>query len=195
MFAVVKPRLLLDSLFDDIIALKATRIYEMFCRINNNRRFSPGTEKEGSGRKVTKNVVDKRAGLPANWAQLTPGQRRQHRLNGFANPEGIRFVSPDAEKAYIRRAQRYLDVYNLREPDRVPVMMPLGNLPYTLGGINMHTAMYDYEKAVQACKAFNAQYSAELEVFVSPMTTPGKVLETLDYRLYAWPGHGPIYRG
>jgi uroporphyrinogen-III decarboxylase len=139
---------------------------------------------------VVKNVFDNRAGLPPAWSQMTREQRRDYRLKRFANPENIRFISPEAEKAYKTRAQRFVDVYNLKEPDRVPVQMPMGNLPYIYSGINMKTAMYDYEKAVQACKKFNDRYSAELEVFVGPMTTPGKALEILDYKLYSWPGHG-----
>jgi hypothetical protein len=30
----------------------------------------------------------------------------------------------------------------------------------------------------------------ELDHFTVPFTVPGKALEILDYRLYAWPGHG-----
>jgi uroporphyrinogen-III decarboxylase len=137
-----------------------------------------------------KNITDNRAGLPPNWSQMTREQRREYRLNKFINTENINFISPEAAKAYKTRAQRYVDVYNLKEPDRVPVQMPIGNLPFIYGGISVHTSMYDYEKTLQACQKFNDRYSAELEVFVSPLTTPGKALEILDYKLYVWPGHG-----
>jgi hypothetical protein len=50
--------------------------------------------------------------------------------------------------------------------------------------------MYDYETSIEACKQFNEKYSEELEVFASPYSTPGRVLDILDYKLYAWPGHG-----
>jgi hypothetical protein len=83
-----------------------------------------------------------------------------------------------------------IDAYNLREPDWVPVSLPVGDLPYVLYGINAHTAMYQVEKAVAACQEFNRKYSAELEYYASPMTTPARVLDILDYKLYAWPGHG-----
>jgi len=135
-------------------------------------------------------MMDRRFNLPDNWAQLTPEQKRQHRLNGLLNTEGINFVSPEAEKAYKVRAQRMVDVYNVQEPDRVPVNLPVGSLPYLFYGINMHTAMYDYDKAVEACKQFNERYTAELEYFASPYAIPGRVLDILDYKLYAWPGHG-----
>jgi uroporphyrinogen-III decarboxylase len=128
--------------------------------------------------------------LPDNWAGLAPEQKRRWRLNYFLNGDDINFVSTDAKKAYQARAKRLVDVYNVKEPDRVPISLPVGNLPFTLNGVNMRTAMYDYEQALQACKKFNDQYSAELEYFASPYTTPGKVLEILDYKLYTWPGHG-----
>lgn len=130
------------------------------------------------------------AGLPENWSQLTPEQKRQYRLDKFLNPDDVKFVSEEAKQAYHRRAQRLVDVYSIREPDMVPVSLPIGNLPYIVAGINMHTAMYDYEKAVQACKDFNTRYSEELEYFASPVATPAKALEILDYKLYSWPGHG-----
>ena len=90
--------------------------------------------------------------LPENWAQMTPEQKRQHRLNATLDTTGMKFPSPEAEKAYKVRAQRMVDVYNVREPDRVPVSLPVGNLPLTMFGVNTHTAMYDYEKALEAAR-------------------------------------------
>jgi hypothetical protein len=129
------------------------------------------------------------ASLPANWSEMTPEQKRQWRLNNFLNP-AFNFVSEEAKKAYLIRAKRMVDVYNVAEPDRVPLSLPVGNLPYSLYGVSERTAMYDYVQAVEACKKFNEQYSAELEYYAAPFATPGKVLDILDYKLYAWPGHG-----
>jgi Uroporphyrinogen decarboxylase (URO-D) len=128
--------------------------------------------------------------LPGNWAEMTPEQKRQWRLNNFLNAEGIKFVSPEAKQAYQIRAKRLVDVYNVQEPDRVPVTLPVGNLPYTLNGLDYRTTMYEYEKAVDACKKFNEKYSQELEYFAFPFTTPARVFDILDYKLYVWPGHG-----
>ena len=125
-----------------------------------------------------------------DWAQLTPEQKRQRRLDNFLNPQGLTFVSEKAKNNYKLRAQRLVDVYNVQEPDRVPLNLPVGNLPYTNYGINLRTAMYDYDKAVAACKKFNEEFSEELEYWASPMmATPGKILDLLDYKLYSWPGH------
>ena len=125
-----------------------------------------------------------------DWAKLTPEQKRQYKIDKFLGTEGIKFISPDAEKAYKTRAQRLVDVYNIREPDRVPVNLPLGSLPCLLYGVNTYDAMYHYGKAVEACRRFNEEYSTELEVFAAPRITSGKALELLDYKLLKWPGHG-----
>ena len=135
-------------------------------------------------------MMNNKPGLPANWVEMTPEQKRHWRLNHFVNRENIKFISPEAKQAYRIRAQRLVDAYNLQEPDRVPVNLPVADLPYRLYGINVHTAMYDNQQALEACKQFNTKYSAELEYFAHPLVIPAKVLDVLDYKLYAWPGHG-----
>ena len=64
------------------------------------------------------------SGLPENWAQLTPAQKREYRLNKFLDPKDIPFVSQEASKAYKIRAQRTVDAFNVKEPDRVPISLP-----------------------------------------------------------------------
>lgn len=127
---------------------------------------------------------------PDNWKEMTPEQKRKWRLDNFLNAEGVKFVSEEAKKNYRIRAQRTVAYYNVEEGDRVPISLPVGNLPFTMFGVNMRTAMYDYEQAVAACKKFNDKYAAELEYWATPYSTPGKVLDMLGYNLYAWPGHG-----
>lgn len=133
---------------------------------------------------------DTQSGLPANWAQLTPEQKREFRLNRFLNPKDIPFVSAEAADSYKVRAQRLVDAFNVEEPDRVPVALPAGNLALNLHGVSMHEVMYDIEKGIEACKAFNERYSEELDYFAVPFAAPGKAFEILDYKMYAWPGHG-----
>jgi len=131
------------------------------------------------------------SGLPENWGEMTREQKREYRLSRMLDTEGIKFVSPEAEKNYKLRAQRQIDVYNVTEPDQVPVNLPIGNLPLLMEGLNSYTSMYEPEKAMAAYKKFNEKYGEELEVFAAPMGgMPGKALELLDYKLYYWPGHG-----
>jgi len=127
--------------------------------------------------------------MAADWAHLTSEQKRQRRLDYFLNPPGLTFVSEKAKNDYKVRAQRLVDVYSVKEPDRVPVQLPVGNFVYNHSGITLHTAMHEYDKAVAACKKFNEDFSQELEHFASPWITPARVMELLDYKLYSWPGH------
>jgi hypothetical protein len=124
------------------------------------------------------------------WAEMTPQEKRDQRFKWWLDNWGNKFINADAEKAYKTRVQRLIDVYNVKEPDRVPVNLPVGNLPLTMFGINAHTAMYDYEKALQASAKFNEKYSEELEYTAGPYVTPGRILDMVDYKIYAWPGHG-----
>jgi uroporphyrinogen-III decarboxylase len=123
------------------------------------------------------------------WADLSLEERREERFHWWLSPPDIKFASSDAEKAYKVKVQRLIDVYKVKEPDRVPVSLPVGALPAYLNGTDYRTVMYDYDKAAQAWMKFNIEL--ETDYLVSPaMVLPGKVYELLDYKLYTWPGHG-----
>ena len=124
------------------------------------------------------------------WTEMTPKEKREQRFKQWLNNWGNKFTDADAEKAYKTRVKRLIDVYNVREPDRVPVSLPIGNLPLKMAGITAHTAMYDPEKALQVAQKFNEKYGAEFEHTAGLYYSPGRVLDLLDYKIYAWPGHG-----
>ncbi len=126
--------------------------------------------------------------MDSDWNTLSREGKRARRFEWYSSTNGISFDSPEAEKAYQARAKRMIDVYNVSEPDRVPVALPIGSLPTEYAGIDYGTAMYDAGKAAQAWLKFNLE--AGLEVFAVPNIPAGKVLDLLDYRLYRWPGHG-----
>ncbi len=121
---------------------------------------------------------------------MTPEQKRAWRLDNFSKSgENIKFVSPKAEENYKIRLKRLVDVYNLREPDRVPLNISAGNLPLLQAGVTMGEAFYNPEKAMEAAMVFNEKYSEELESYSMPFAMSGKALDLLDYKMYAWPGH------
>ena len=131
------------------------------------------------------------ANKPENWVEMTPEQKRAHRLENFSKSgQNVQFVSPEAEKNYEIRVKRLLAVYNLQKPDRVPLNINAGNLPLTMVGLNAYTAFYEPQKAMEAYMKFNEKYSQELEMFSMPMAMSGEALDLLDYKLYGWPGHG-----
>ena len=45
---------------------------------------------------------------PEDWAQLTPEQKRQRRLENLTNTKGMSFASPEAEKTYKVRMQQMI---------------------------------------------------------------------------------------
>jgi len=123
------------------------------------------------------------------WSDLSPDEKREERFNRWLSPPGVQFTGPEAEKAYKVKVQRLINVYKVKEPDRVPVSLHVGALPAYLYGTDYHTVMYDPEKAAQVWMKFNKEF--ETDYLVSPaMLLPGKVYELLDYKLYTWPGHG-----
>ncbi len=129
------------------------------------------------------------------WAEMTPQEKRDRRLKGWLNNWGIKFPNSEVEKAFKTRIQRLIDVYNVTEPDQVPVTLPVGNLPLKMFGVTAYDAMYDIEKSLQATAKFNQKYAEELESTAGFFYSPGQVLDLLDYKLYAWPGHGLVKDG
>jgi hypothetical protein len=122
------------------------------------------------------------------WADLTPEEKREQRYQWWLSP-GIKFSSPKAEKNYRERALRFINAYRVEKPDRVPVSLPVGNWPAYMAGTDVHTVMYDYDKARQAWRKFYDEF--ETDTAVTPgMVLPARVYDLLDYKLYSWPGHG-----
>ena len=136
-------------------------------------------------------MADNTLKKPENWGELTPEQKRAQRLNWLADSaKEIKFVSAEAEKKYKTKLQRLIDVYKVKEPDRVPVSISAGETPLYASGIDYHTAIYNYEKAVQAYAKFNEEHGIELDSLAAPAIFPARVIDMLDLKTYSWPGHG-----
>jgi uroporphyrinogen-III decarboxylase len=122
---------------------------------------------------------------------LTPEQKRQERAEKFLNPTGVNFKSPEAAKNYRIRAQRLLDVYAVKQPDRVPANLHFSSLPLKLAGIDYRVGISDYAQTAQAYRSFNERYSERLDTYANPATIPPwSVLDILGFTMYSWPGHG-----
>ena len=128
--------------------------------------------------------------LEKKWEELTPDEKQEERFKKLLSTEGIEFVSPQAEKSYKERVNRLKDVVQLKKlPDRVPVLPITSFFPVYYAGITPQEAMYDYEKLAKAFKKFALDFEPDLNPGAGT-PTPGKVFDILDYKLYAWPGHG-----
>ncbi len=127
--------------------------------------------------------------MSADWKKMTPEERRAALVAKWLSPEGASYVSPEAEKAYKARVQLFVDAISLKEPERVPIFPMFSFFPAHYSGYTPYDAMYDYEKLFEAWKKCYLELLPDAHggAMVSP---PGKMFEILDYKLYAWPGHG-----
>jgi uroporphyrinogen-III decarboxylase len=125
-----------------------------------------------------------------DMTRMNPQEKRAERFRQWLEPEGVKFVNAAAAAAYRKRVQRLIDVYNVKEPDRVPVSLPIGATPAYVYGTDYHTCMYDYQTAVKAWDKFNQDFRDADSLATPAMVLPGRVYDLLDYRLYRWPGHG-----
>ncbi len=123
------------------------------------------------------------------WADMTADEKLAWRIKGWRNP-GLEFANPEAQATYEARVDRLLAAIELREPDRVPVSITAGWWPAARAGMTPYEAMHDAARAAQAWADFNVEFQPD--AMVSPLlyTTPASVFESLDYKLYSWPGHG-----
>ncbi len=131
--------------------------------------------------------------LCPDWDLLTPQQKREWRLDRWRRAaDQISFASPEAEARYRAKVERMVAVYNVQEPDRVPVNGIAGMLPMAMAGMDYHGSIYHPEEAVEASLAFNRQYAEELDTATPSLmfTVPARALDILDNHLYAYPGHG-----
>jgi len=127
--------------------------------------------------------------MEKKWADLSWEEKREERFKRWLSPAGVKFSSPEAEKLYKERVNRFIKAIKLEEPDRVPVILPAGNIPAYLAGGNLKTAMYDYDMLRRAWLKFIDEF--EMDTFIGPgLVFPGKVLEIIDFKLEKWPGHG-----
>ncbi len=124
------------------------------------------------------------------WEEMTPDERRAQLWQNWLEPANVTYSSPAAQQAYRARVTRVKDAVELKKaPDRVPIMPMVGWFPAYYAGMTPYDMMYDTAKLHGAYKKYvvDFQPDAHMGIMVAP---PGKFFEILDYKLYAWPGHG-----
>jgi len=128
--------------------------------------------------------------MEKEWEELTPDEKQEELFERWISPEDVEFASPEAEKLYKERVTRIKNAIQLKKlPDRVPVLPVTSFFPAYYAGMTPQDMMYDYDKLAIAFK----KYILDFEPDVNPgigVPSPGRVLDILDYKLYAWPGHG-----
>ena len=133
--------------------------------------------------------------MEKKWEELSPDEKQEalfQRWLSPKDPEGndLKFQSPEAEATYKANITRIKDAIQLKKtPDRVPVCMFPNMFPVLYAGMTVQEAMYDYDKCAMAWKKFVLDFEPDAH-FGCAGPGPGKFFEILDYKLYAWPGHG-----
>lgn len=124
------------------------------------------------------------------WAEMTWQERREERFKRWLEAPGVKFISAEAEKLYKERVLRFIRAIKLEEPDRVPVMLPIGSFPAYHAGYDFHTIMYDYDALRKAWIKFMDDFG-DMDTFMGPGLIPsGRIMEALDIKIMKWPGHG-----
>jgi hypothetical protein len=127
--------------------------------------------------------------MAKKWEEMTADEKRNDLFAKWLSPQGIKYVSPEAEKAYKERVNRIKAALEMKKPDRVPVFPMTGFFPAYYAGYTPMDVMYDYDKLFSSFKKYVLEMEPDAHggAVVAP---PGKSFEILDYKLYAWPGHG-----
>jgi hypothetical protein len=119
----------------------------------------------------------------------TPEQKQEERFNKWLDAPGVEFKDAAAKDAYRERVTRFIKVFRLEQPDRVPFILPAGNFPIYHAGMTLKEAMHDNEGLCQAFRKFVEEF--ESDTFAGPMMVPSaKASEIADTRTVKWPGHG-----
>ncbi len=128
--------------------------------------------------------------MEKKWEELSTDEKQEAMFQRWLSPQGVEFASAEAEKSYKARVTRIKDAVQLKKtPDRVPVFPFIGFFPAFHAGLTPEDMMYDYEKLSMAFKKYVLDFEPDAHLGVA-IPGAGKVFEILDYKLYAWPGHG-----
>ena len=133
--------------------------------------------------------------MEKKWEEMSSDEKQEaqfQKLLAPKDPEGndLKFQSPEADANYKASINRIKDAVQLKKtPDRVPVTILPSMFPYINAGMTVEEAMYDYDKCTAAFKKFMLEFKPDMNIGASA-PGPGKFYEILDYKLYAWPGHG-----
>lgn len=133
--------------------------------------------------------------MEKQWKDMTAEEKQEAQFQKLFTPKDVEgndlaFNSPEAGRLYWERLTRIKDAVQLkRTPDRVPVCPLPSMYPYNYAGHTVQDVMYDYEKCTSAFKKFIFDFEPDMHIGAGG-PGPGRFYELLDYKLYAWAGHG-----
>lgn len=133
--------------------------------------------------------------MEKNWIEMTPDEKQEAFFQRVLSPKDqsgnpLKFQTSEAENNYKKSIIRIKDAIQLKKtPDRVPVALLPSMFPYLNAEMTVQEAMYNYDKCIAAFKRFVLEFKPDMNIGATA-PGPGRLYEILDYKLYAWPGHG-----
>jgi uroporphyrinogen-III decarboxylase len=95
-----------------------------------------------------------------------------------------------AQELYREREKRVLQAIALQKPDQVPLLVFFGFFPAKWAGETVQEVMYDPEKLWEVEWRALEAFPCDMAHNPYPLRFLGPLLETLDFKALAWPGHG-----
>ncbi|MDR5674197.1 Uroporphyrinogen-III decarboxylase [Halalkaliarchaeum sp. AArc-CO] len=111
-------------------------------------------------------------------------------LENWENGVGIDFEDEAARDAYRERTGRFAAAIRGEEPDRIPTALSATFYPVFHAGITPETAMNDAAALAAALEETVYDLEPDCHQLSAALLPSAKMLEMLDYNLYAWPGDG-----
>ena len=99
------------------------------------------------------------------WNEMTPEEKREERFKNWNNPSGVKFNDAEAARKYQERTGRLKAAILGQEPDRVPVILPIGQFPAYYVGKNFKDMMYDYKALIEAWTRFMQDFKDDMDSF------------------------------
>src|SRR4030042_6681329 len=133
--------------------------------------------------------------MEKKWEKMSADEKQEAQFQKLLSPKDpggndLKFQSPEAEANYQAAVTRIKDAVQLKKtPDRVPVNIFPSMFPFKYAGMTVQEAMYDYDRCAAGFKKFVLDFKPDIH-WGAAAPGPGKFYDILDYKLYAWPGHG-----
>jgi hypothetical protein len=100
-------------------------------------------------------------------------------------------LEPSAAKsAFDARWQRIMDCVNLKQPDRMPVVLYGTFWLAKYGGMSYRDLMFDYDRNQEVCQRALLEFDPDVTGPLVLITAMGRALEAIDFKQLQWPGHG-----
>ena len=123
---------------------------------------------------------------PENWNELNGKQKYEYLKSSMLSTENRAFKSKEVAQTYIRRTKRWLDVIELKEPDRVPNFLMCGPITAKGYGLTQKDMFYNGSKVAKAALKFQEEFNPEFGSIALGMS--GKAFDILGLNVMRWPG-------